>query len=183
MAALAFECQHGIDHMFEHARAGKAAVLGDMAHQYQRGAAFLGETDQLLRRCPHLADCARRAVDQVRMHRLYRIDHQHVGGRAAAEGGQYIAHRCRRRQHHRRIGIAQPPGAQPHLTRSFLARDISNRFAAERQFRRDLQQQGRFADPRIAANQARRSRHQPAAQRRIEFGDAADQSLRQALRP
>jgi hypothetical protein len=69
MAALAFEAQHGIDHMFEHARARDGAILGDVTDQDERATALLGETDQLLRRCPHLADGAGCALDQVRMHR------------------------------------------------------------------------------------------------------------------
>ena len=50
VAALALKRQHGIDHMFQHARASDAAILGDMADKHQRRAAFLGKTDQFLRR-------------------------------------------------------------------------------------------------------------------------------------
>ena len=35
VAAVAFEIQHGVDHMLQHARAGERAVLGDVADQHQ----------------------------------------------------------------------------------------------------------------------------------------------------
>jgi hypothetical protein len=41
-----------------------------------------------------------------------------------------------------------------------------------------LQQQGRLADPRIAADQRRRSGDEAAAERPVEFGDAAQHPLR-----
>ena len=47
MAALAFEIEHGIDHMFQHARAGDQAFLGHMADQKQRNAAPFGDADQI----------------------------------------------------------------------------------------------------------------------------------------
>ena len=65
VAALPLERQHGIDHMFQHARPGDAAILGHMADQHERTVALLGEADQFLRRCPHLADRAGRTLDQV----------------------------------------------------------------------------------------------------------------------
>ena len=65
VAALAFEAQHGVDHMLEHARARDRAVLGDMADEHDRGAMLLGEAHQLLRRGADLADGAGRALDQV----------------------------------------------------------------------------------------------------------------------
>ncbi len=52
MRALAFEGQHGVDHVLDHARAGDLAVLGDMADQDDGGARALGEADQRLRAAP-----------------------------------------------------------------------------------------------------------------------------------
>ncbi len=72
VAALAFEVEHGIDHVFEHARAGDVALLGDMPDQYQDKAPPLGHPYQLLRRAAHLADAAGSAVEHVEIHRLDR---------------------------------------------------------------------------------------------------------------
>ena len=76
MAALAFERQYGVDHMFQHAGSGDRPVLGNMADEHQRRAAFLGKADKLLRRCADLADRARCAFDEVTVHGLNGIDDQ-----------------------------------------------------------------------------------------------------------
>ena len=168
-----FEAEHGIDHMLEHARPGDRSVLGDMTDQHHRGAAFLGEPDQFLRRGAYLADGARRAFDQVRMHRLDRIDHQQGGRTALAERRQDIASRGGGRELHRRRAQPEPPRAQPHLIGRLLARDIGDGQAGQRHLRRSLKQQGRLADAGIAPDQCRRSLDEAAAERAVEFGDAA----------
>ena len=76
MAALAFERQDGVDHMFQHAGSGNRPILGNMANEHQRRAAFLGKADQLLGGCADLADRARRAFNQVAVHGLNGIDDQ-----------------------------------------------------------------------------------------------------------
>ncbi len=48
MPALALEIEHAIDHVLDHAGARDLAVLGDMAHQHDAGAAALGETGQFM---------------------------------------------------------------------------------------------------------------------------------------
>ena len=149
--------------MLKHARAGNAAILGDMADQHQSSAAFLGKTDQFLRRGTHLAHRSRRAFNEVAVHRLDRIDDEQGGRLCPAKRGQDIAHRCGRRQLHRRIAQPQPPRAQPYLIDRLLTRNIGNVESALCKVGRGLQQQGRFADPRIAAQQCRRSGHKAAA--------------------
>ncbi len=129
MAALAFEAHHHIDHVFQHARPGDGAVLGDMADQDQRGAVLLGVADQFERAAAHLADRAGRAFDRVGMHGLDRIDHQQCGRLHAAERGQDVAHRGRRGELDRRIGQPQARRAQPHLAGRFLAADIDRALA------------------------------------------------------
>jgi hypothetical protein len=88
----------------------------------------------------------------------------------AAHRRQYIAHRSRRRELHRRIAKPQPPRPQPHLIDRFLTRNIGDIEPAPRQIGRCLQQQRRLPDPRITAQQGRRSRNQPAAQSAVKFG-------------
>ena len=171
MAALAFEAQHAIDHMFEHAGAGDIAVLGDMTDQEQRGAARLGEADQLLRAGPNLTDRARRAFDQIRMHGLDRIDDEQRGRFALAQSRQDVAHRGGRGELHRRLAKPQPPRAQAHLIRRFLAGNIGDRKAGISEPRRRLQQQRRFADAGVSAQKHRGSGHDPAAKRQIELRD------------
>src|SRR3546814_1499262 len=76
MAALALEAQHRVDHMLEHARPRDRSVLGDMADEDEGGAGFLDEADQLLGRGADLADGSRRALDEIAVHRLDRVDDQ-----------------------------------------------------------------------------------------------------------
>src|SRR3546814_4291819 len=60
------------------------------------------------------------------------------------------------------------------LRRRLLAADIDDRLVRLREPSRRLQQQSRLADPRIAADQRRRPRDEPAAERTVEFGDPAE---------
>ncbi len=179
MAAFTFEAQHRIDHMFEHARTGDGAVLGDMPDQDQGGAAILGVADQFLCRCAHLADRAGGTLDQIRVHRLDRIDDQQGRRRTVVERGEDVAYRRGGRKLHRRLPQPHPPRAQPHLIGRFLARDIGHMQPGQRHLRRSLEQQGRLADTGIAADQGRRRRDQPAAERAIELGNARREPGRQ----
>ena len=126
MTALALETEHRIDHMFEHAWPGDAAILGHMADHHQRRALLLGEADQLLCTRPHLTDGARRALDEVAVHRLDRIDDEKIRRIAMADGGEDIPHRSRARQLNRRIAKTQTARAQAHLIGGFLAADIGH---------------------------------------------------------
>jgi hypothetical protein len=97
--------------------------------------------------------------------------------KSAVERRENVAHRGRARQRDRRVAQPQPLRAQPHLRRGFLAADIDDRFARLREPSGRLQQQGRLADPRIAADQRCRPRDEPAAQRAVEFGDPAEHAV------
>ena len=182
VAALAFKAQHRIDHMLKDARPGDRPVLGDVANQDQHAAIFLGVANELLRRCADLADRAGRPLDKVRMHGLDAVDDQQRGRRPGLERGQDVAHAGDARQLHRRAAQPEPERAQPNLVDRFLARDIDRAPARLGHRRRHLQQQGRLADPGIARQQHRRARHQPAADRPVEFRDPAAQPLGQRHR-
>ena len=57
---VAFEIEHRVDDVLEHARPGKRAVLGDVADQHDGGAARLGDARELRRALAHLRDRAGR---------------------------------------------------------------------------------------------------------------------------
>ena len=80
---------------------------------------------------------------------------------------------CRARAGPRAAAPARPIPRPRHRRRSRPACASS---------RRDLQQQRRLADAGVAADQHRRSGHDPAADRAVELGDPARQSAR-AARP
>src|SRR6185503_1781932 len=76
------------------------------------------------------------------------------------------------------VGKAKSFSAQSHLSNGFLARKIDRLAAAPRQMRRDLKQEGRFADARFATNEYGRARHDAAARHAVEFGNAAREARR-----
>ena len=75
---------------------------------------------------------------------------------------------------HRRIRQAQPGGAQAHLRRRFLARNIHAPRARARKRRRGLQQKRGFADAGIAAHKNGRRRDQAAAQHAVQLVQPRD---------
>ena len=78
----------------------------------------------------------------------------------------------------RRLGKAEPLGAQPHLRDRFLARDVDRAVAGLRERGGGLDQQRRFADAGIAADQQHRAAHEAAAGDAVEFGHAGGQARR-----
>ena len=70
----------------------------------------------------------------------------------------------------RRLAQAQPLGAQPHLRRRLLAGEVDGAAAGLGEGRRQLQQQRRFADAGLPADQQCRARHDAAAGNAIELG-------------
>ncbi len=69
-----------------------------------------------------------------------------------------------------RAAKAEPLGAQPHLRHRLLAGDVDGAVAGARQRRCGLDQQRRFADAGIAAEQQHRAAHEAAAGDAVEFG-------------
>ena len=176
--AFALEAEHGVDHMFEDARPRDIAVLGDVTDQHQRGAAFLGEADEFVGAGANLADCAGGALDHVAVHRLDRIDDEEIG-RVVAQGGEDVAYAGGGGELDRRLAQPEAQRAQPDLVGRFLARDVDRVLAIDGEIGRDLQQQRRLADARIAPDQRGGGGHDPAAQRAVEFGDAGRHALGQ----
>ena len=78
----------------------------------------------------------------------------------------------------RRIRQAEALGAQAHLRRRFLAGEIDGAPAGASQRRRELQQQRRFADAGLAADEQRRARHDAAAGDAVQFADAGREARR-----
>ena len=65
MAPLAFEIEHGIDQMLDRLGPGDLAILGDMAHQYQRRAGGFGEAHQIEAGGADLGDGAGRRIQRA----------------------------------------------------------------------------------------------------------------------
>ena len=134
--------------------------------------ARLGQPDQLERRGAHLADVPG-ALSMASSHMVWMesittmaasaLGLQRGGDVAQVDGGG---------EFQRRVGEAEPAGAQAHLLDRFLAGDVEHAPAGAGERGGGLQQQGGLADARIAAEQHRRAGHQPAAEHPVELGDA-----------
>ncbi len=101
------------------------------------------------------------------------IDDDEVRGVRPVERDEDVADVAGRRQQDRAGLDAEALGAQPHLVDCLLAGDVHRRCppGSRRNRRGHLQQQRRFADPRVAADQDYRSWHKSAAAHPVEFGD------------
>ena len=172
VARIALEIEHRVDHVLDDARARDLPVLGDVADEDDRGARFLREPGERLRRGANLGHRTGRAFDPVGPERLDGIDDDEMRGRAVLQrceddlgiglaGEQHIA-----------VADAEPLGAKPDLRHRLFARDVDDALAMLGHLRRRLEQQRRLADPGIAADQNRRAHHETAAEHAIQFVEA-----------
>ncbi len=176
MPALALEIEDRVDHVLEHLGAGDDAFLRDVADQEDREAALLGEADQLLRRRAHLGHRAGGGFQIVDIHGLDRIDDDDSRACRGLERGRDVADVGGRGQLHRRVLEAQARGAHADLVHGLFARNIGARRARLGERPRDLEQQGRFADAGVAADEEGRAGHEAAAGDAVELGDAGGQA-------
>ncbi len=172
VAAFALEVEHRVNHVLDDARAGDLAILGDVADEDDRGARLLGVADQRLRRTAHLRNRAGSRIDHVGPQRLDRIDDQERGRALGGERRQHVLDAGLGREPHRRGAEIEAVGAQANLRRGLLAGDVDDGLARIGERAGDLQQQGRLADARIAADQQRRAADEAAAGDAVELGDA-----------
>ncbi len=76
----------------------------------------------------------------------------------------------------RRLGEAETLGAQPHLIDRLFTGNIDDAALLSRERSADLNEQGRFADARLAAQEQHGARHEAATGHPVEFADAARQA-------
>ena len=160
MRTVAFKMQDSIHHMFQYPRPCDLAFLGYVTDKNNRYSGWFGITDNFLRRSTHLRHSTRRAINIVNKHRLNRINNYQLRRiHLVLNTGHNFTHIRTGRQLHRRIGQPQTLRAHTHLIDRLFAGDIQATLALFCQRTDNLQQQGRFPDPRIAANQRGRARH------------------------
>ncbi len=174
-ARLAFEIQHRIDHVLEHARAGDRTVLGDMAHEENDAARLFGIPHQARRGLAQLADGAWRRTQVLRKHGLDRID-DHNRGTGGGRLTDDPLDLSLGQQFDRVAFKPQSPCSQGHLAQRLLTGDIQHRHCA-RQTRSRLQQQCRLTNPRIPPEQDYRSCYQPATENPVQFTDLRAKAL------
>ena len=146
MAALAFEIDHGVDHVLEHPRPGDLAVLGHVPDQQERRAAPLGEADQLVRaRRSWVTVPGAASTLSTNIVWIESITTSPARGRDRRSRG------CRGPRSPRSSEPGRPRpqagGAQPDLVDRLLAADVGDLGPRHRKRRRRLEHEGRLADP------------------------------------
>ena len=173
MAALALEVEDGIDHVLDDARAGDLAVLGDVADEDDGGATALGEGGELVGGGADLGDRARGAVDVVGPHGLDRVDDGEAGT-LGVEGGQDVAEVGLGGEAQGGVGEPEASGAQADLGGGLLAGDVDGGEPGGGEGGGGLQEQGRFADAGVAADEGGRGGDEAAAEGAVELSDAGE---------
>ena len=174
VVAVAFELQHAVDQVLEHARACDRAVLRHVADEEDRDPGLLGHAQQPRGRLTHLRDGARRRAQLRRVERLDGVDHADVrpdGFERRADAfelclGEDRDVRC----------AAQALGPELDLRGRLLAGDQECRPALADRAQR-AQQQRRFADTRLTADEDERGGNEPTAEHAVELGDPGGDPL------
>ena len=109
-------------------------------------------------------------------HGLDRIDDDQARRLAFRQGRDDVLDRRFRRQFDGGVTQSETLGAQAHLRHRFLAGDIDRPMTGARERGGGLDQQSRFADAGIAADQQDRAAHKAAAGDAVEFGNAGGQA-------
>ncbi len=167
MTRFALEREHHIDEVLEELGAGDVALLGDVADEDDRDRSGLG---QVLEAGGDLANLAHRTGDGVEIVAglgLNRVDDDELGGALLELGHHRVARGLGQQQE---LGLETADAARPQrdLFRGLLAGDIDDRPPIGGRRRRDLEQQGRFADPGFAGQQHQGARHQTAAEDAVD---------------
>ena len=171
LAAVPLQGDDRVHHVFQQAGPGQDAVLGHMAHQDQGAAHAAAGLQQGRGHGAYLADIARQAFGLQTGHGLYRVhDHQGRGSGTAdaVEGVQHVLNLGGGQS--QKIGVQHPEPLAPglDLRQRFLAAGVEHRFALGSHQSGHLQEQGGFADARLAAYQNGRARHQALAQHAVQ---------------
>ena len=127
--AVAFEVEHHVHHMLEHARPRDSAFLRDVAHQEHGNIAQLGEAHQARGALAHLADRPGGGCHLRHEHCLYRVDNHQAGLQSVYLHQYRLEVGLGEEQQPLRIEI-QARCAQLYLLRAFLARHVKDGFVA-----------------------------------------------------
>jgi hypothetical protein len=135
---LAFEIQHGVDHMLERLGAGNVAVFRDVADEERRDVVAFRGKQKLRRRFAHLANAAGRGLELQRENGLHRVDDDERGF-DAADFLQNALDAGFGKKEERRIANAKPIAARLDLMFGLFAGGVKHRPDRVREVRRGLQ--------------------------------------------
>ncbi len=170
LAAVAFEVEHGVDHVLEQTRPGDGAVLRDVADQEDGAAGALGELEQAGGAVAHLGDAARERLGLRACERLDRVDDGDARARLVERVEDAVEVGFGEQQDV--VAGLQTGRAQFRLGRRLLARDVDDGARPLRERAGHLQQQGRLARAGRAADEDDAARHHASTEQRVELGEA-----------
>ena len=167
--------QHAVHDMLHDLGTRDGAVLIDMPHHEHRRIRLLGRPHDRRGALPDLGHASRRGGDRRQIHGLDGVDDHQIR--------RFLPHTADDRVH---IGFTQdvqivvlhPQPVRPHfdLPLGFLSRDIED-LEGLSQIGTDLQQQGGFADARVAADEHKPAPDTAAAQHPVQLLKAGAVSL------
>ena len=173
LEAVAFQVEHGIDDVLQHARPGDDAFLGDVPDDEDRHPGGFGQLAQAAGALAHLRDRPGRGVHLGDVDGLDRVDDEQLGLHGAdvledgvevglgdqVELGRAAGCSCSRR------------AARILIWRSDSSPETYSTLRCGGHLQGHLQHQGGFADAGVAADQDDRAGHDAAAQ---DAGELAD---------
>ena len=178
MPAFAFEIEDRVDHMLDDARACDLAFLGNVADKHDGRAGRLRVTDEGLGGRPDLGDRAGCRFGKVGPQGLDRIEDDEVRLAAFRERCEDVLDIGLRRQFNGRAGNAETLGTKAHLRHGLLPGYVDDAVPIARKGSGSLHEQRRLANAGIAADQNRRTAHETATGRPVEFADAGGNAWR-----
>ena len=129
---------------------------------------LLGVAHEPRRALAHLRDAARGGLQRVGEHGLDRVD-DHDPGRLAREYAEERLHVRLREQLHPIRRDLEALGPQRDLPYRLLSGHVQGTGGGIGETGQYLEQQGRLADPGLAADEDHGSRHEPAAEHPVEL--------------
>ena len=166
--ALAFEIQHRVDDVLECLRTGDSSFACDVSNDEHGDPRFFRKAHQPCRALTHLSDASGCTIEIRSEYRLDRIDDENrrrLGGGSRNDRLE----QCLPEEIDIARLIRKPVSSQLHLERRLLSRDVQRSVARCLELRRDLEQESRFADARLSADQDHRAWNDSAAEDKIEF--------------
>ena len=175
--ALALEVEHGVHDVLERLGTGDAATLGDVTDDEHRGAGLFREAHEPRCALAHLAHVAWRAFEVAREDRLDGIDDHHRGPHARGGGEDGLEIRLAEQRHVACLW-RETIRAQLHLQRRLFTAHVERGVTGGLEPRRDLKENRRLADARLAADEHHRARHDAATEHEVELDDARGEPIR-----
>ena len=174
---IAFDLQHDVDKVFEHARTRDGALFRDVSDQHRGHTSFFCNLDQGSCNFTDLCDATWLAVDFCGRNRLHGVDDQYtrINLFDVTEHGCKIGFGCEIQRINNRVDARR---TQAHLRCRLLRSDVQRTTVRARSLCRHFDQQRGLADTRFAGQQHNRTRYQSAAEHAIQFRDPGTASSR-----